>query len=81
VASNNSPDSPTASLQLSDEERRLLDNASPVDREFRVEDLLQQLTNLSEDCNLIWTIAMKLMRVRTLLSTPLLEINISKMQH
>jgi len=48
VASNNSPDSPTASLQLSDEERRLLDNASPVDREFRVEDLLQQLTNLSD---------------------------------
>lgn len=48
MASNNSPDSPTASLQLSDEERRLLDNASPVDREFRVEDLLQQLTNLSD---------------------------------
>jgi len=51
VTTDNSSDIPKASLHLSDEERRLLDNASPVDREFRIEDLLHQLANLTDDEN------------------------------
>jgi len=39
----------TGSLNLSDAERRLLDQESPVDREFRLQDLLQQLTHLTEE--------------------------------
>jgi len=38
------PGSTPGTLNLSDAERRLLDNASPVDREFRLQDLLNQLT-------------------------------------
>ena len=42
-------DIPASVLSLSDAERKLLDNASPADREFRLQDLRQQLTHLSNE--------------------------------